>query len=407
MQEEETQKRFPLIVWSYWEQGFENAPYAVKACAQTVQHYAKDFEIHFLDEKSLLEFITPPPVYTKLPMQCRSDLIRILLLEKYGGVWLDATVCLNAPLSTFLEPYHGDFFCTFRWKNKTSMSNWFLCASKNSYVAKKMSAAFLAAVSSQEFFSQNEAFFSSWKGSPNYFLFHRIFEDLQKEDKTFGNICRTMPWLDSYPLIQFAFYGWNKNLTLLQKSLIKDMPLLKLSWTQAKNPQELNPNGALALVQQNMRGAFFPQEAHIHLATELSTMFMLNSYINRPEYMKNVCGVVDSEADLALSSQKAPRYHVFNFSSFSQKDCAQLLIPYNQDRLFLRHQNGNTFCPEVEFVSKASFEQLQKELFFLKEKLCKLEKRLSPLEDFCTKLKAFFKKIPLAKRFWRYLHKNR
>ena len=56
---------------------------------------------------------TPIPVLRKPspPLQAKSDVIRVLLLHKYGGVWADATLCMTEGLEPWL---HRDVdFTTF------------------------------------------------------------------------------------------------------------------------------------------------------------------------------------------------------------------------------------------------------------------------------------------------------
>ena len=51
-------------------------------------------------------------------LQAKSDVIRVLLLHKYGGVWADATLCMTEGLEPWL---HMDVdFTTFIRKAKIS-----------------------------------------------------------------------------------------------------------------------------------------------------------------------------------------------------------------------------------------------------------------------------------------------
>ena len=50
----------------------------------------------------LLKFI-PQNSWTRMSMQAKSDVIRVFLLYNYGGVWLDATVCMTEGLQTWLS----------------------------------------------------------------------------------------------------------------------------------------------------------------------------------------------------------------------------------------------------------------------------------------------------------------
>ena len=137
---------FPKTIWRYWGQGWNNVPFMIKYCSESIRHYAKDWNIVDLDATSIGRYIQLPEELLKIenfPVATLADLIRIMLLEKYGGVWIDATIFLNTELTPFLEPVDGDFFCFWRHKEKVTMSNWFLAAAKGSYIASIMSKNFL------------------------------------------------------------------------------------------------------------------------------------------------------------------------------------------------------------------------------------------------------------------------
>ena len=189
-----------------------------------------------------------------------------------------------------------------------------------------------------------------------------------KQDKKFDSSVRDMPFLDSVPLLSFAMHGYNKDMSANQFANLSRTPIVKLAWGTIKNMEQLNPKGAVAFLLSKMKGKL-PKtvKEHLHLATECRTTFMLNSYIDRPILMKDITGIVDSEGDLKLSNEPANRYHVLNFSSLSGQDCVQLLIPYKQNKLFIRYQTDRTFTPAMEFVSKSEVEKLERRIVALED----------------------------------------
>lgn len=85
-------------VWICWFQGMENAPDIVRKCFESVQRNLSDKEIVLLTEENIGEYVTFPKhiqekyeagIITKTHM---TDLLRLELLIRYGGMWLDATV---------------------------------------------------------------------------------------------------------------------------------------------------------------------------------------------------------------------------------------------------------------------------------------------------------------------------
>lgn len=79
-------------LWSYWEK-IEDRPMPVyiEMCFKTFNLTKNDYNIQILDEKTVLDFLPNlRPDIQKLNVVQKSDYIRIALLEKYGGLWLDA-----------------------------------------------------------------------------------------------------------------------------------------------------------------------------------------------------------------------------------------------------------------------------------------------------------------------------
>lgn len=104
------------IIWQYWSQGFSkgSVPEVVQMCFDSVDKYKEDYRIIRLCDDDLMEYIEiPKEVWNKYRMGVVgathfTDLIRIALLSAYGGVWLDATILLTAPLEDMLA--NNDWF---------------------------------------------------------------------------------------------------------------------------------------------------------------------------------------------------------------------------------------------------------------------------------------------------------
>ena len=85
-------------VWICWFQGEENAPPLVKACINSMRINLPDKDIVVLSNDNISQYIDLPQYiidkYKKgiIGPAHFSDLIRIELLTKYGGIWADATV---------------------------------------------------------------------------------------------------------------------------------------------------------------------------------------------------------------------------------------------------------------------------------------------------------------------------
>ena len=103
------------IIWQYWAQGYGNVPPIVRECLDSVERFAGDYKLARLTDDNLSEYLDLPEyVQKKRVLYSRAhfaDLLRLMLLQVYGGVWLDATVMLTAPIP---ESYAACEFFVFR-----------------------------------------------------------------------------------------------------------------------------------------------------------------------------------------------------------------------------------------------------------------------------------------------------
>lgn len=129
------------IIWSYWN---NNMPLSVKIAIYTWKKHNSDYIICVLSDQTIDNYINIsefPNNYNNLCFANKSDLIRLVLLEKYGGIWLDASVYINKPLSFLWDNnydvggYYADYFMTNN--DYPPLESWFISVPKNSNLIKK------------------------------------------------------------------------------------------------------------------------------------------------------------------------------------------------------------------------------------------------------------------------------
>lgn len=128
----EPQQKFDdqKIIWQYWGQGIEAGalPPMVQLCFDSVDRYKQDYRVIRLDESNLHEYLDLPDFVkakknkSKFKIAFYSDLIRLALLDLYGGIWLDATIMLTAPIPTSL--LNLDYFMYQRDPHLVDQSSW-------------------------------------------------------------------------------------------------------------------------------------------------------------------------------------------------------------------------------------------------------------------------------------------
>lgn len=94
----------PKLIFFYWDRGISSAPSLVGSCLDSWKRNNPDWELVLLDDSNLANWLTEESMLSGIEMsiQKRSNLIRLELLNKYGGVWTDATVYCLRPLDDWL-----------------------------------------------------------------------------------------------------------------------------------------------------------------------------------------------------------------------------------------------------------------------------------------------------------------
>ena len=170
----------------YWEQGFENLKIPLnKLCIYGWKKLNPDWDIRILDKKSVLKYFPELANFNHLTIQTKSDLIRIKLLNKYGGVWADASTLPMKPLTNNIDNIDngtGVFFYRYNppSKNNHYISNWFIIAKQpNHYLINKLANTFEERVKDKN------------KKYP-YFYFHDTLTDLYNTDNKIKKIIDTL-----------------------------------------------------------------------------------------------------------------------------------------------------------------------------------------------------------------------
>ena len=141
----------PRRVFSLWLQGEAQAPPLVKACLASIRRNA-GAEVVVLDERSLADWIDLPDFVLrkwkegKMKPAHFADICRLELLYRYGGIWMDGTDYLDAPLPAWL--CEADFFVYLGGDRLRGaycgIQNCFIRAVKGSYLLKVWREAVLA-----------------------------------------------------------------------------------------------------------------------------------------------------------------------------------------------------------------------------------------------------------------------
>ena len=160
-------------IWILWMDGMENAPDVVQMCCRSVERNLKDREIVLLSEDNFRDYIQLPDFieekYRKgiISKTHMSDLIRLSLLIRYGGTWVDSTVfCTGGDIPPYM--LGSDLFLFQDLKpgadgHSQRISNWFMTASSHSPILELTRALLF------QYWKENDRII-------DYYLFHDFFE---------------------------------------------------------------------------------------------------------------------------------------------------------------------------------------------------------------------------------------
>ena len=186
------------VIWQYWEQGIENAPDIVKACINSVEKHKNGCEHKILDFDSLKNYIEIPNFIYKLrekgkiPKANFSDIVRIYLLAKYGGIWADSTIFFSQNLPEYI--INSSLFVLKSDPNYDidglNTTSYFIAGKKNSAYIQQMKYFV------DEYWKNNYA-------SYNYFFFLHAMSLLIKYSKEAKEEYDKVPFMSFIPVQRF------------------------------------------------------------------------------------------------------------------------------------------------------------------------------------------------------------
>lgn len=170
-------------IYLYWAQGFAAAPEVVQLCRRRLLQHAGDRVLE-LDDAAMNALVALPAdiVDRDIAPTHRSDLLRLQLLSRNGGSWLDATCLVLADpipeLHRLREPSGWFAF----GKRRTTLATWLMTSTPCHELPRLLYEALLCYWRHHDHLS-------------HYFALHYIFEALTRLDERFGALWEQTPRL--------------------------------------------------------------------------------------------------------------------------------------------------------------------------------------------------------------------
>ena len=227
------------IIWSAWLQGLDNAPEMVNVCLESHQKHLPGYEFRVLDMENYRQWVELPEwveeKYARgmIPAALFSDVLRVAVLKRYGGVWMDASVLCtgfdNQQLQKQWTEVENSRFAVFRYYRKgdrypSGLSNWFIAATPDNVVLTSV-------------YDMLTAYWRDYDCTIDYYMMHLFISCALK---AFPEMERGMPKLNS----RYSFFlGDALSRTYSQEAwqeLVDHVAIHKLNYRKAdearKNP---------------------------------------------------------------------------------------------------------------------------------------------------------------------------
>lgn len=127
----------PKIIWTYWDS--EILPEFVNNCVQTFKEKNPDYTVFILNKNTIRKYLGELPIELEFSLIHKTDYIRLALLSKFGGIYIDAATALTESVDWILDlqskhkvEFVGFYNPTFMNSEIPFIESWFLASVKNS-----------------------------------------------------------------------------------------------------------------------------------------------------------------------------------------------------------------------------------------------------------------------------------
>ena len=98
-------------IWVFWWQGYSDIPENVRVCINSIKSNSKKHCVVLVDKYNIHRYLDLPELYYeklktgKFNLTHFSDIVRVNLLNKYGGIWFDASIILTNSIDEDVYSY--------------------------------------------------------------------------------------------------------------------------------------------------------------------------------------------------------------------------------------------------------------------------------------------------------------
>lgn len=222
----------PARVWMYWGQGIAGAPAIVRRCHAALLAHHDPEQVMVLDDRAIDEHVDVPGWVRDRTRGDRtkfSDVLRLELLARHGGAWLDATCLARGNVLELLPGLLAAGFFAPRYR-RTRIASWFMASDPGGAVIRMLRSA-------------QVTYWRHHDRPIDYYVLHHLFEALTHTDAAVDACCDPMPMVPSSDLSRFAREMLDPYEPRRFRQLLDSAPVHKL--TYRKLPPERDLTGTM------------------------------------------------------------------------------------------------------------------------------------------------------------------
>lgn len=179
---------YRYCIWTAWLQGEEKAPEVIRLTIESMRRHSNGHPVIVISNDNIEQYIQLPSVIKRKYLSGiighahYADIIRMMILSKYGGIWLDATMFLHEPIENraFTSLFYSIGFDSDLETNEKFVS-------KHKWIVR-----IIGGCENSQFLSIISAMLVSYWEEHNipidYFVFDYIIEVLYQRNDSFRSI---------------------------------------------------------------------------------------------------------------------------------------------------------------------------------------------------------------------------
>ncbi len=232
-------------VFQCWLQGEENAPEVVKKCIDSVRKFSIDKKYVLITKYNLTDWISDIPIdiinkYEKgiIGPAHFADILRLCLLSKYGGYWIDATCLMTGKFPEWIDESEFFMFHSIGVFSYTLINNCFIYSYPHHYLIDTWKFLLL------EFWKQENSVYNYFD---SHFLFCAIIQNDLKAMSEFNKMPKVYQ-TDNHRFLSLWYEEFNEDKL---KMILENSFIHKLTYKPEKNKKQSIKNSFYDMFVKN------------------------------------------------------------------------------------------------------------------------------------------------------------